>query len=228
MTAMMTDGSTMGKLEAMSAAIAPFSNLTDVALGNIRRVYEALTPNRETLAVLFSLDAAQTDPTDQWITFFVETASSQLIWDERPTGTVSAADAAWVLARFDDAPSLAILAVLVLAAHASPATAQAMLHSLQIGPSAERINRPVPGGRGAPQQVVQGERAGRAAVAKGDRGRRPPWPCRVHRPRPVGAAAAAVGHGTPERSRLVHLGSAIVACQGTKVNGICPDSLHLE
>jgi hypothetical protein len=36
-----------------------------------------------------------------------------LIWDERPTGTVSQADGAWVLARFDEAPTLSVLAILV-------------------------------------------------------------------------------------------------------------------
>ena len=108
----MTDGAAFLGLDAMSEAIAPFAGLTDIALANIRRVYEALIPNRETLAVLFALDAAQTEPAESWITFFVETASAQLIWDERPTGVVTAADAAWVLARFDEAPSLAILAVL--------------------------------------------------------------------------------------------------------------------
>ena len=76
-------------------------------------VYQALIPNRHTLAILFALDAAQTEPSERWIRFFVETASAQLIWDERPTGTVTNDDASWVLARFDDAPSLAVLAILV-------------------------------------------------------------------------------------------------------------------
>ncbi len=98
---------------AVGAAIAPFSGMTDAALANIRRVYEALTPNRDTLGILFSLDAAQTEPSDQWITYFVETASAQLIWDERPTGSLREEDARWVVARFDEAPTVATLAVLV-------------------------------------------------------------------------------------------------------------------
>ena len=93
--------------------IKPFSHFSRTGLNHVREVYEALSPNRETLDVLFSLDAAQTDPTEDWIRFFIETASAQLIWDERPTGTLAEADALWVLRKFDDAPSLAILAILV-------------------------------------------------------------------------------------------------------------------
>jgi hypothetical protein len=99
--------------EAKAATIAPFASLTATALANIGRIYETLTPSLESLGVLFALDAAQTAPTEQWVTYFVETASAQLIWDERPTGSVSEVNATWVLARFDEAPTLATMAVLV-------------------------------------------------------------------------------------------------------------------
>ena len=94
-------------------AFTPFRSLTDTALARIRQIYDSVPPSREALTALFAVDAAQTQPTDAWIGFFVETACAQLVWDDRPTGTLTAADAAWVLARFDEAPSLATLALLV-------------------------------------------------------------------------------------------------------------------
>ena len=98
---------------AGTATIAPFRSLTDTALRNIRQIYDAVPPTRATLEVLFAVDAAQTAPTEAWIGYFVETAAAQLIWDERPTGTVTAATAAWVLRKFDEAPTLSSLALLV-------------------------------------------------------------------------------------------------------------------
>lgn len=94
-------------------ALTPFTTLTDEALGRIRQLYDAVPPTHESLAALFEVDAAQTQPSDSWIGFFVETVCAQLIWDARPTGTLTAADASWVLQRFDDAPSFAMLALLV-------------------------------------------------------------------------------------------------------------------
>lgn len=94
-------------------AIQPFRNLTEEALSGIRQIYASLPGSRETLDVLFAIDAAQTDPTEAWVGFFVEAASGNLIWDERPTGTLTTADARWVLDRFDHAPTLAGMALLV-------------------------------------------------------------------------------------------------------------------
>ena len=104
-------------------AITPFPNFSEQGLNRIRQMHSALVPTRELLTLLFSIDAAQTDPTDEWMGFFVEAVSGQLIWDERPTGILSEQDAAWVLARFDEAPGLSVLAVLVRLleeAHRSP------------------------------------------------------------------------------------------------------------
>ena len=106
-----------------ATVLTPFSNLTSDGLDRVRRMYAHLAPNRETLAVLFALQAAQTAPTDEWTSFFVETGSAQLIWDERPTGTLSEDDAHWLLARFDEAPSIAVMGLLVRVleeAHRSP------------------------------------------------------------------------------------------------------------
>ena len=102
-----------GHVAEAEPALTPFKNLTDTALSRIRQLYEAAPPTREALAALFAVDAAQTQPSDAWIGFFVETACAQLVWDERPTGALGAADAAWVLERFDEAPSFATLALLV-------------------------------------------------------------------------------------------------------------------
>ena len=94
-------------------AITPFKSLTDTALSRIRQIYDAVPPTREGLLALFAVDAAQTQPSDAWIGFFVETACAQLVWEDRPTGTLTATDATWVLQRFDEAPSFATLALLV-------------------------------------------------------------------------------------------------------------------
>lgn len=104
--------------------ITPFPNFSADALDEVRRMYAALPPTRESLAILFALDAAQTAPTEAWAGFFIETASAQMIWDERPTGTVCEDDARWMLGWFDEAPSLTLLALLVRVldeAHRTPA-----------------------------------------------------------------------------------------------------------
>ncbi len=102
-----------GKPAGETVAITPFQNLTDKALHGIRQIYDSMPSTRAALEVLFAVDAAQTNPTDAWIGFFVETACAQMIWDERPTGTIRGEDADWVLGRFDEAPTLSTLALLV-------------------------------------------------------------------------------------------------------------------
>ncbi len=97
---------------ATVAALNPFPNFTAQGLDRLRQMYAALPPSRGALAALFAVQAAQTAPDEQWATFFVETASAQLVWDERPTGTLTEDDAAWVLERFDEAPSLEVMGVL--------------------------------------------------------------------------------------------------------------------
>lgn len=99
--------------KAASAPLTPFEGLSHHGLDRVRQMYAALAPTRDTLAVLFSLQAAQTEPSDAWVNFFIEIASDFLIWDERPTGFLSESNAQWVLARFDDAPSLAVLGLMV-------------------------------------------------------------------------------------------------------------------
>ena len=95
-----------------ATALNPFPNFTAQGLDRLRQMYAALPPSRGALAALFSVQAAQTAPDEQWATFFIETASAQLVWDERPTGTLTDDDAAWLLDRFDEAPSLEVLGVL--------------------------------------------------------------------------------------------------------------------
>ena len=99
--------------KATAAPLMPFDGLSSHGLDRVRQMYAALAPTRDTLAVLFSLQAAQTGPSDAWVGFFIEIASDYLIWDERPTGVLSEHDARWVLARFDEAPSLAVLGLMI-------------------------------------------------------------------------------------------------------------------
>jgi sulfur relay (sulfurtransferase) DsrF/TusC family protein len=93
-------------------AIAPFPSFTAQGLDRLRRMYAAMPPSREALQALFAVQAAQTAPSEEWTAFFIETASAQLIWDERPTGVLTEADARWLLERFDDAPSMEVLGLL--------------------------------------------------------------------------------------------------------------------
>lgn len=97
---------------AVSAPLAPFPNFTAQGLDRLRQMYAALPSSREALAALFTVQAAQTAPNEQWTRFFIETASAQLIWDERPTGTLTEGDASWLLDRFDEAPSIEVLGLL--------------------------------------------------------------------------------------------------------------------
>ncbi len=105
--------SSAGHEALIAMSFTPFANFSSLGLDRLRRMYSALPPSRDALAALFAVHAAQTSPTEQWTTFFVETASAQLIWDERPTGRLSEDDAAWLLARFDEAPSLEVLYLMV-------------------------------------------------------------------------------------------------------------------
>ena len=100
--------------------LVPFRNLTAEGLRRVRQMYAALVPTRATLESLFALDAAQTAPTENWLTFFVEVASAHVIWDERPTGRVSEEDARWLLAQFDRRPSASTLAVLTRVVEEAP------------------------------------------------------------------------------------------------------------
>ncbi len=113
MTTMNHDVSTALMTGSDLAPITPFPYFTESGLNRVRQMYAALVPTRTSLAVLFALDAAQTAATDQWVSFFIETASAQLIWDQRPTGVLSEQDAVWLLARFDEAPTLSVMALLV-------------------------------------------------------------------------------------------------------------------
>lgn len=113
MTMMTQEAPRIDVVDIRAEPIKPFSHFSQTGLNHVRQVYAGLSQNRDTLDVLFGLDAAQTEPSEDWIRFFIETACDQLIWDERPTGALSEADARWALRKFDDAPSLAILAILV-------------------------------------------------------------------------------------------------------------------
>jgi hypothetical protein len=113
MTTMNNDVSKALQDGGATTSFTPFSNFTASGLDRVRQMYAALVPTRASLAVLFALDAAQTEPTEQWTAFFIETASAQVIWETRPTGVLNDQDARWALARFDEAPSLAIIALLI-------------------------------------------------------------------------------------------------------------------
>ena len=114
--------------DAAGETIAPFRTLTEDALCDIRRLHATVPSTRSALALLFAIDAAQMEPSEGWVGFFVETACAHLVWDERPTGMLVAKDADWVLSRFDDAPSVSLVALmvrLVEEAHRVPADFEA-------------------------------------------------------------------------------------------------------
>ena len=74
---------------------------------------------------LFEIDAAPATKPESWTALFVEALTDHIVWQSRPTGVVTPAQAAWLLARADGAETLTRLALLVnilAEAHEVPAS----------------------------------------------------------------------------------------------------------
>lgn len=85
--------------------------------------YKPLMTRREA-EILFEIDAAQTGESPSWESHFVESIVEFVVFNQRPTGRISEADAAWLVAMIgtDRSPSIpALMRALVLQAEDVPA-----------------------------------------------------------------------------------------------------------
>jgi len=88
-----------------------------------REVFADGEVNREAADELFAVSRAGMNNAPEWREFFVEMITEHVVWQARPTGAVSEADAEWMLIRADECQSAEALAALVnvlAGAHRAP------------------------------------------------------------------------------------------------------------
>jgi len=78
-----------------------------------REVFADGDVNREAADELFAVSRAGMNNAPEWREFFVEMITEHVVWQARPTGVVSEAEAEWLLARADECGSVEALAALV-------------------------------------------------------------------------------------------------------------------
>ena len=101
--------------EPISRHVAHFRRLMDGAGGLTRAAAEAL----------FELDRDHRPAGEEWRAFFVETITDYVVWQVRPTGTVTSEMADWLLTQADSCRTLNAFALLVnvlIEAHRVPAS----------------------------------------------------------------------------------------------------------
>ena len=80
--------------------------------------------SREAADELFAVERAGLANAPEWTEFFVEMIVEHVVWQARPTGVVSEAQAEWLIERADECASVNALAALVnvlAEAHRAPA-----------------------------------------------------------------------------------------------------------
>ncbi len=84
----------------------------DVA--TLRREFSAeRAPGHAEIEALLTLDRVVRPQCEAWAEFFLTSVTDHVVWDVRPTGIVSEADAEWLLRRADAARTAASFALLV-------------------------------------------------------------------------------------------------------------------
>jgi hypothetical protein len=78
-----------------------------------REVFADGDVSREAADELFVVARAGMNNAPEWTEFFVEMITEYIVWQARPTGVVSDADAEWLLARADECVSVEARAALV-------------------------------------------------------------------------------------------------------------------
>ena len=78
-----------------------------------REVFADGEVSREAADELFAVSRAGMSNATEWSELFVEMITEHVVWQARPTGVVSDADAEWLLARADECMSVEALAALV-------------------------------------------------------------------------------------------------------------------
>lgn len=78
-----------------------------------REVFADGAVSREAADELFAVEKAGVARTPEWTEFFVEMVTEHVLWQSRPTGVISDAQAEWLIGKADDCSSVNALAVLV-------------------------------------------------------------------------------------------------------------------
>jgi hypothetical protein len=78
-----------------------------------REVFGAGDVSREAAEELFAVERSDIVKAQAWTEFFVELITEHVVWQSRPTGIVSEAQAQWLLDQADQTMSIDALAVLV-------------------------------------------------------------------------------------------------------------------
>ena len=78
-----------------------------------REVFGDGEVTREAADELFAVARARMNNAPEWTEFFVEMITDHVVWQSRPTGVVSDAEAEWLIERADECKTVEALAALV-------------------------------------------------------------------------------------------------------------------
>lgn len=78
-----------------------------------REVFAGGQVTRETADELFEVERAGIAKSTEWTDLFVEMITEHVVWESRPTGVLSDAQAEWLIERADGCASINALALLV-------------------------------------------------------------------------------------------------------------------
>jgi hypothetical protein len=78
-----------------------------------REVFADGDVTRESADELFAVARARMNNAREWTEFFVEMITDHVVWQTRPTGVVSDADAEWLIERSAECKTVDVLAALV-------------------------------------------------------------------------------------------------------------------
>ena len=78
-----------------------------------REVFADGEVSREAADELFAVARARMNNAPEWTEFFVEMITDHVVWQSRPTGVVSDAEAEWLIRRADECKTVEALAALV-------------------------------------------------------------------------------------------------------------------
>jgi hypothetical protein len=78
-----------------------------------REVFGDGEVTREAADELFTVARARMNNAPEWTEFFVEMITDHVVWQSRPTGVVSDAEAEWLIRRADECKTVEALAALV-------------------------------------------------------------------------------------------------------------------
>jgi hypothetical protein len=78
-----------------------------------REVFADGEVSREAADELFAVESSSVEKCPEWTEFFVEMITEHVVWQSRPTGVVTEAQAEWLIVRADECMSIDALAALV-------------------------------------------------------------------------------------------------------------------